>query len=361
MGKTGKKPVCKPSGEEGSDSDADRGSPGPGELDEKQVSAERHARKAAKEKQQEKAAKEKVDAANVSIGSNTALLVLKLVVGFMMGSVAVVAEGIHSGIDLLAAIIAAIAVRSSARPADKDHHYGHGKFESVSGVVEAALIFVAAVIIIYEAGNRLLGAGEVGHLGWGVAVMGISVVVNIVVSRYLHAVAKKTDSVALEADSLHLSTDVITSVGVMVGLALIYITDYHWLDPLVAIMVAAIIIKAAYDLTKVAAAELVDASLGDEEMACIKRIVGEHEGMYVDAHKVRARKAGGMRYVDLHIVVHRDMHVHDAHEVAHHISEDIEKCIGGELGKSEVLVHIEPCDGDCEECEKDCGIKPDMH
>ncbi len=156
-------------------------------------------------------------AAAVSVASNSLLIFLKVTVGLVTGSVSVLAEAIHSSLDLLAAIIAFFGLRAADKPADREHPFGHGKWENVSGSIEAVLIFIAAVWIIYEAIKRILHGGEVELLGWGIAVMAVSVVANILVSRHLFKTAKIHDSLALEADAQHLRTDVITSLGVMAG------------------------------------------------------------------------------------------------------------------------------------------------
>lgn len=174
------------------------------------------------------AAEEKIAIAKLSVASNTALVALKLVAGILMGSVAVISEAVHSGMDLLAALMARFSVVKSAEPADKEHHYGHGKYENLSGMVEGVLIFVAAGWIIYEASRRLLGEEmEVKLLAAGMAVMAVSTVLNLYVGTRLRSVAKRTDSLALEADAYHLLTDVWTSVGVMVALGLIHLTGYQ--------------------------------------------------------------------------------------------------------------------------------------
>jgi cation diffusion facilitator family transporter len=188
--------------------------------------------------------------AMLSIYSNTTLVVLKLAVGITMMSVSVLSEAIHSMIDLIAAVIANYSVRKSAIPADKDHAYGHGKYENYAGVIEALLIFFAALLIIYEALQRLFSKAAVEFLWAGIAVMGISVVVNLLVSRQLMKVGKEEDSMALIADGMHLRTDVYTSLGVFLGLILIVVTGIEELDAIVAIGVAILIMKAAYGLTK---------------------------------------------------------------------------------------------------------------
>ena len=155
----------------------------------------------------------------LSVLSNSTLVVLKLAVGLAIGSVSVISEAIHSGVDLVAAAIAYYSVRTSGIPADREHPYGHGKIENISGTVEALLIFIAAVWIFYEAIQKIVRPAPLEMAFWGVAVMFLSAVINTIVSRKLFRVGKETDSVALIADGWHLRTDVYTSAGVMLGLA----------------------------------------------------------------------------------------------------------------------------------------------
>ena len=185
----------------------------------------------------------------LSVASNSFLVMFKAIAGALIVSVSIISEAIHSGMDLLAAVIAFFAVRKSHAPADKQHPFGHGKLESISGLVEAGLIFIAAVWIIFEAFKKFSTAGEVEQPGWGVAVMLVSAIVNIFVSRKLFVVGAETDSLALQADAWHLRTDVYTSAGVMGSLAIIWGGGYFfpgvslgWLDPAAAVIVAVIII-----------------------------------------------------------------------------------------------------------------------
>ena len=207
--------------------------------------------------------KRKSSVALLSVASNTILVLLKLTVGIIIGSVSVISEAIHSSVDLLAALIALFAVRTSGKPADAEHPFGHGKVENISGTVEALLIFLAAGWIIFEAVKKLKDPEPLEEVGWGVAVMMVSSAANILVSKALFKVGKETDSVALQADAWHLRTDVYTSAGVMAGLAIIWIgrivlpgTDLNWVDPVAAIGVALLIIKAAYQLTVESARDL---------------------------------------------------------------------------------------------------------
>ncbi|MBU4138482.1 MAG: cation diffusion facilitator family transporter, partial [Euryarchaeota archaeon] len=209
--------------------------------------------------------KEITSVARLSIYSNTFLLLIKLAAGFMMGSISVLSEALHTGIDLMAAIIANYSVRKAGKPADDIHKFGHGKFENVSGTVEAILIFVAAIIILYKAGEKLIDPEniELEFIGAGIVIMGVSTVVNFYVSGKIMKVAKRSESIALEADAYHLTTDVYTSVGVFIGLILILITKNPIFDPIIAIIVALIIMKASYDLTKRSVSGIMDVKLSD--------------------------------------------------------------------------------------------------
>jgi cation diffusion facilitator family transporter len=299
-------------------------------------------------------AQEKISIARLSVYSNASLVIMKLVVGTLMASWAVLSEALHSGIDLIAALIARYSVKKSAEPADKEHRYGHGKYENLSGMIEGALIFVAAAVIMYEAVKKLFGVPKVDFLVAGMVVMGISAVVNFFVARKLQEVAKRTDSLALEADAYHLKTDVWTSAGVFVALVLIQVTGIQLLDPGVALIVAMLIIHAAYDITKRSAEGLVDKSLPEAEIKLIERIIKEHETDVLNFHKLRARKMGSERQVDVHMVVPRNLSVKEGHDLVDHLESDIKK----ELPKTVIVVHMEPCDANCETCKLNALPEP---
>lgn len=299
--------------------------------------------------------------AALSVASNTLLVVLKLIVGIMIGSVAVISEAVHSGMDLIAALIAYFAVRTAAVPADEEHPYGHGKAENISGVIEALLIFGAAAYIIWEAVRKLSGDHEVEMLGWGVGVMAVSAVVNLIISEMLFRTARETDSIALEADAWHLRTDVYTSLGVLAALGFIWATEhylpvlhYHWMDPVAAIGVALLIVHAAWHLTISAARDLMDVSLPEEEERKIRSALREHAPEVCGFHQLRTRKAGSQRFVDVHVLVEPRMTVARAHDVA----EAVEAGIKGRLARTAVVVHIEPCNsGSCGRCGPNCLIE----
>ncbi len=287
--------------------------------------------------QQIRAGDEKIRAARLSIISNGLLTALKLAVGLFSGSVSVVSEAAHSATDLVASIIAYFSVRVADQPADKEHPYGHGKIESVSGLAEALLIVAAAGWIIYEAVTKLLSRQHKPSVDLGMVVMLLSVIVNTLVARYLGRVARETDSLALEADAKHLSTDVYTSVGVLLGLAVVRITGWSAADPIMALAVALLIIHAGWSLARSAWAPLVDTQLPEEEIQIVRDIL-EADANVLGYHKLRTRKSGSHRHVDAHIQLEDEMSLLEAHDVTEKLEDDIR----AELPNTEITLHTEP-------------------
>jgi len=306
------------------------------------------------------ALRQKSFVALLSVVSNTLLVLAKLIVGLAVGSVSIISEAIHSGLDLIAAIIAFVSVRTSGKPADDEHPYGHGKVENLSGMIEAVLIFVAAAWIIREAVHKFTEPKPLELVGWGAAVMLVSAAVNLLVSELLMRVGRKTDSIALRADAWHLRTDVYTSAGVMFALGVIWAAgivfpklNILWLDPVVAILVAILIIKAAWDLTAESVKDLLDVRLmKDEEdwiAAEVRRLCPAVRGL----HSLRTRKSGHLRFIDFHFVVDGSMSVTDAHR----ISDQIDDAIAAQLAHSHVTSHVEPCDKSCHaKCVDGCFL-----
>ena len=287
--------------------------------------------------------------ARLSIMSNTLLTAGKLAVGLTMGSMAVISEAIHSGMDLLAAVIAFLSVRESGKPADDVHRFGHGKFENLAAIIEALLILGAAGVIIWQAVPKLYGPGEVHALGLGAAVMALSAAVNFYVSSRLFDVAKRTDSPALEADGWHLRTDVYTSLGVFAGIVAIKITGLTILDPIIALMVTLLILKAAYKLLRESIGNILDARLPDEEEKAIRQVIEQYSKDFVYFYQLRTRKSGPYRYADLNLVVPRQSSISGVHELCQRIETNLQENIVG----VEVVIKTKPCSpdkGDCERC-----------
>jgi cation diffusion facilitator family transporter len=290
--------------------------------------------------------KRKSSVALLSIASNATLTLLKIVVGTAIGSVSVLSEAIHSSVDLLAALIAFIAVRISGKPADEDHPFGHGKMENISGTAEAMLIFLAAGWIIFEAAKKLQNPEPLEDVDWGVGVMLVSAATNILVSEKLFLTGRETDSVALQADAWHLRTDVYTSLGVMAGLGIIWLgglvlpgTDLFWVDPVVAIGVALLIIRTAYHLTIESARDLLDVSLPPHEEVGIRKHIAAFAPTIRGFHRLRTRKSGPYRFVEFHVRVDAGLSVDESHRISDMISCDIKQHYPG----TTVTIHIEPC------------------
>jgi len=278
----------------------------------------------------------KTQVARLSILSNSFLIILKLIVGLLTGSVSIISEAIHSSMDLIAAFIAYFSVSVSDNPPDKEHPYGHGKIENISGVIEGFLILIAAAWIIIEAIKKLTGEPFELEVIWiGAVVMVISSVVNFFVARKLYRVARLTRSIALEADALHLRTDVYTSMGVAGGLILIQITGVVWLDPVVAILVALLILFEAYRLIKKAFSPLLDSAWDDHEIQSLKNNLDQ---MKVNYHDLRTRIAGNYRFIDIHVVLPEGETVKSAHQFCDIIENELSK----KYENLSVTIHVEP-------------------
>lgn len=305
----------------------------------------------------------KENVALLSVVSNSVLVAVKTIVGILIGSVSIISEAIHSGMDLLAAIIAMVSVKKSNIPADDVHPFGHGKVESISGLVEALLIVVAAFWIIFEALKKISSSQAVESPGWGVAVMVASTVINFIVSQRLFKVGKEAESIALQADAWHLRTDVYTSAGVMLSLAIIWIAHFifpkpniHWLDPAAAIFVAVFILRAAYHLTSQALRDLMDVKLPVEEEAMIRDIIASHKPAVHGFHQLRTRRAGNFRFIEFHIKVGPKMTV----EASHNITKEMKQSIREKFSDCVITIHIEPCDGSCTDvCVAGCLLAED--
>ncbi len=282
-------------------------------------------------------------AALLSIGSNITLIIMKVIVGVISGSVSIISEAIHSGMDLVAAMIAFFSVRKSDAPPDERHPYGHDKIENISGVIEAVLILIASGWIIIEAVRKLFNPGDIEGIGLGFMVMLASALVNWIVSGHLYRVAKEEDSVALAADALHLKADVLTSLGVGFGLFGIWAASHfgynlYFLDPVVAIGVAIFITREAIEMLNHAFQPLVDHSLSEEELAITAEVIRQFRPESDGFHDLRTRRAGRRRHIDFHLTLPREMTVGESHTICDQIERGIEE----RLPYAVVLIHVEP-------------------
>ncbi|MDR0956827.1 MAG: cation diffusion facilitator family transporter [Endomicrobium sp.] len=302
-----------------------------------------------------------VKTAKFSILSNISLTLSKFIIGIIIGSISIISEAIHSFVDLLAALMAYYAVKKASMPPDKAHPYGYGKFENISGIIEALLIFIAAIYIVYESIKKLLYPSSINMPVVGILVMLFSVLVNFFVSRKLFYVAKEMDSVALEANAWHLRADVYTSIGIMFVLSIITFIDifkfhaniFYWLDSIAAFVVAFMITKTAWKLISKSAKDLFDASLPNKEISIIENVICQNDDI-VGYHALKTRKSGNKRFVEFHILVNPKMTVYRSHEITREINFEV----SGRLENSIVTIHVEPCDNTCTlKCLEGCLIK----
>lgn len=277
-------------------------------------------------------------AAGLSITSNAVIILLKFIVGIISGSISIISEAIHSFSDFLASVLTFFAVSRSSEPADREHPYGHGKYEDMSGFIEGGLIIFAGLFIIYKATKNLIfGYHSETEPFLGICVMGVSVLANFVVSWYLFRIAKASDSVSLFADAEHLRTDIYSSLGVLFGLVLIKITGYSILDPIIAIIVAVVIIKAGLAISKETLNNLLDGSLPEIELNKIENILNNNK--FIKGYKnLKARKSGQYKSIEITIFFEPNMTISQCHKIC----DDIELKIGEELNFVNVIIHSEP-------------------
>ena len=266
----------------------------------------------------------KTRVAAVSIVSNSILIVLKVVAGVATGSIAILTEAAHSAIDLVASVIAYFSVRKADEPADESHMYGHAKVENMAAAIEGMLILAGAAVIVYESARRLVEGAEIHSLGLGIAVIAVSAVTNAAVSTYLYAQARRTDSPALEGDAAHLRTDALTSSGVLLGLVLVETTGIAELDAATALVVAGGIVFAGVRILDRSSRVLVDEALPDPELEEIRAAIADHDAPEVTGfHKLRARRAGSHRYIDLHVQFTAGTTLERAHALSHELQQEI--------------------------------------
>jgi cation diffusion facilitator family transporter len=281
----------------------------------------------------------KSGAAGLSVASNSLLIALKVAAAAITGSIAILTEAIHSLIDLMASVVAYTSIRKADEPADVEHPYGHQKVESLAAAIEGMLILVGAGVIIYEATRRLVEATEIETVGLGIAVMAFSGVANLCVSAYLGRQARVHESPALEGDAAHLRTDAYTSFGVLVGLLLVELTGESSFDAIAALVVAVAIVVSGLRIITRSSRVLVDEALPGDELDRIEAAIAAARPPEVAGyHKLRARRAGNRRYVDLHVQFRSGTSLEQAHDLAHKMRSAIES----ELPAAEVLIHVEP-------------------
>ena len=276
----------------------------------------------------------------LSIGAALLTIGLKTVAYLITGSVGLLSDAVESLVNLIGGIMALAMLTVAARPADEDHAYGHGKAEYFSSGLEGGLILVAAVSIAIAAGMRLITPKPLHEVGFGLAVSVAASVVNLVVALVIMRAGRKHNSITLEANARHLLTDVWTSVGVLAGVGLVVWTGWLWLDPVVALLVAANIIWTGVSIVRRSIGGLMDASISADDLASVRKVFESYESSGVKFHALRTRQSGSKRFISVHVLVPGDWTVHRGHELLERIEADVRNT----LSESVVFTHLESLD-----------------
>jgi cation diffusion facilitator family transporter len=274
----------------------------------------------------------------VSVGAAVATIALKLLAWSLTGSVGLLSDAAESVVNLVAAVVALLALTWAAKPADEGHAYGHAKAEYFSAGIEGTLIFGAALAIAVAAVRRLIDPAPIDHVGLGLAVSTGASLINLAVGLVLLRAGRRHRSITLEANGRHLLADVWTSAGVIVGVAAAAITAWERLDPIIALLVAANVVVTGSRLVRRSVGGLMDQALSDEELAKIQRTLAPFESAGVRFHALRTRQAGSRAFVSTHVLVPRAWSVQRGHDEA----ERVEAALREALPYATVFTHLEP-------------------
>jgi cation diffusion facilitator family transporter len=279
-------------------------------------------------------------AAGLSFLSNFTLMFVKLAVGLSTGSIAILSDALDSAEDTVSSSFAFFSIRVSARPADVDHPYGHGKVESLAAATQALLIGGGGVFIMYQAVHRLIDGQKDIVVGPGLATMGATALVNLGVALYVGRAARASGSLALASETRHLRTNIAQAVAVTFGLALVGLTGRNLFDPLVALFLAVYILWTAARIFQSALVQIMDVSLPPSELDIIEHCVLHVDSEITGYHDLRTRRSGRERYIDLHLVVDPRKSVGAVHNLCDRIEGEIVRHLPGSV----VTIHVEPAD-----------------
>lgn len=278
--------------------------------------------------------------AAVSLFVTACLLVLKLTLGLLSGSIAVLSDAVDSGTDLVGGAAALLSIRISRIPEDEEHPYGHGKVEGISASVAATIVAVGGGLVTYQAVRRLIEGSPEIHVGVGLIAMSVAAVANVGTSLFMGREAKRSQSMALRAEATHLQTNIVQALAIIGGLLLVELTGKRYFDSLTALALAAYMAWAAYGMVRIALGEVMDAALPPEDMRAIQAALAQHAGEIRGYHRLRTRRSGATRHIDMHLLFDASRTVHEVHEVSDHVSDEIHRRLPGSI----VVIHVEPED-----------------
>jgi cation diffusion facilitator family transporter len=290
----------------------------------------------------------------LSIAAALATILLKGWAWWLTGSVGLLSDALESFVNLAGAMMALAMLSLAALPADENHAHGHGKAEYFSSAFEGFLILVAAVGIAYAAIDRMLNPQPLGAVGIGLAVSVAASVINLATSRILMGVGRKYKSITLEADAHHLLTDVWTSVGVIVGVGLVWATGWLWLDPVIALLVAMNIVWTGWQLLQRSAAGLMDVSIPEEELRAIEAILDGYRQQGLAFHALRTRQAGTRAFITVHLLVPGAWTVQHGHDWSERIEADIRQAVP----HAHITTHLEPVEDPVSLADQDLDRRP---
>ena len=274
----------------------------------------------------------------LSIAAALATILLKGTAWWLTGSVGLLSDALESFVNLAGALMALAMLTLATMPADEGHAHGHGKAEYFSSAFEGFLILVAAICIAYAAIDRLYHPQPIEDIGIGLAVSVVASIINLATAQTLMTVGRRHNSITLEADAHHLLTDVWTSAGVIAGVALVWLTDWLWLDPVVALLVAGNIVRTGWQLLRRSASGLMDISIPNEQLKAIDTVLNEYRKQGFEFHALRTRQAGMSAFISLHVLVPGTWSVQQGHDWLERIESDIRNTIPN----SHVTTHLEP-------------------
>lgn len=274
----------------------------------------------------------------LSIAAALATILLKGWAWWITGSVGLLSDALESFVNLAGAMMALAMLTLAARPADDNHAHGHGKAEYFSSAFEGFLILIAAVAISYTAIERLLNPQPLEAVGFALAISVVASIINLATSRTLMDVGKKYKSITLEADAHHLMTDVWTSVGVIVGVGLVWLTGWLWLDPVIALLVALNILWTGWQLLQRSAAGLMDVSIPEDELQSIETILDNYRKQGLKFHALRTRQAGTRAFITVHVLVPGAWTIQHGHDWSERIEADIRQAVT----HAHITTHLEP-------------------
>lgn len=301
--------------------------------------------------------KKRLKAARLAILTATSLAVIKLTTGVLSGSMALISSAADSLLDILMSFGNLVALKHAHKPADDNHPYGHGKYETAATFLQSILVAASGGYILFESVKRIQHGKQLSHVDYGIAVLAFSVFVSWLLSRHLNKVGKATDSSALRADALHYATDVYSNLVLLIGLVAVATFGWDWLDPALSFCVGLYILKAAYTLLRSCLDEFLDAGLPPEQLEKITRCIEQHRSDVTGYHHLRSRRSGTVRLIDFHLTFCRFKTIHEAHSIA----DGIEKEIHQQIPNADITIHLEPTECEvcrnCSNCESPCQAK----